>query len=107
MAPPITADLITSDISSHDAHRVTTSDGINSTDSWELSWLPGRRFTGYQAVTAMSAADHLARNPRPYDRIWWLIETWMADLALDQAEWPWPDQVEQLDPTTPLDGRWR
>jgi hypothetical protein len=104
MALLIIADLITSDISPHDARRVTTCDGI---DSWELSWLPGRRFTGYQAVTAMSAADHLARNPRPHDRIWWLIETWMADLALDQAEWPWPDQTEQLDPTTPLDRGWR
>jgi hypothetical protein len=107
MALLITGDLITSDSSPHDAHRVTTSDGTKGTDSWELSWLPGRRFTGYQAVTAISAADHLARNPRPHDRIWWLIETWMADLALDQAEWPWPDQTEQLNPTTQLDRAWR
>jgi hypothetical protein len=104
MALLITDDLITSDLSPHDARRVTTSGGIGS---WELSWLPGRRFTSYQAVTAMSAADHLAHNPGPYERIWWLIETWMADLALDQAEWPWPDQTEQLDPTTQLDRGWR
>jgi hypothetical protein len=105
MALVNTDDAITCDISPHDARRVA------GTDSWELSWLPGRRFTGYQAVTAMSAADHLAGCPGPYERIWWHIENWMNDVSLGQAEWPWPDQTEQLDPTTrldtQLDGRWR
>ncbi len=92
----ITADEIVSDTTAHTARRV-------SDQGWELSWLPGRRFTGNQAISAMTAAEELHKQPGPRDRIWWHIESWMAELALDQAEWPWPDQVEQLDLTEP---RW-
>jgi len=91
MALYITDDLIVSDITAHNAQAYTA-------DSWELSWLPGRRFTHDQAVTAMVTAEALHTEPRSRDPIWSHIESWMAELALDQAEWPWPDQVEQAAP---------
>jgi hypothetical protein len=88
MAIRITAAEMVSDITAHSARCVTP-------DGWELSWLPGRRFTHNQAVTAMVTAEELHKEPKPTDRIWWFIESWMGELALDQAEWPWPDQAEQ------------
>jgi hypothetical protein len=89
MTLTITADLIVSDITAHTTRAITP-------DSWELSWLPARRFTFNQAVSAMSAAEDLAQEPGPRDRIWSHIENWMAELDLDQAEWPWPDQTEHI-----------
>jgi hypothetical protein len=86
----ITTENIYSDSTPHTARRVTTA------DDWELSWLPARRFTHNQAVTAMVTAEELAKEPGPRERIWWHIETWMSQLALEQSEWPWPDQTESF-----------
>jgi hypothetical protein len=88
----ITAERIDSNVTLHSARRVTPA------GDWELSWLPARRFTYDQAVTAMVTAEELAKEPGPTDRMWWFIETWMSLLALEQSEWPWPDQTEQFGP---------
>jgi hypothetical protein len=90
MALLITAHGIVSDTTPHEARRV------HDTYSWKLSWLPDRRFSYDGTVAAMLAAEHLAENPSPDDRIWGHIETWMAQVGLDQSQWPWPDQTEQL-----------
>ena len=89
MSLSITADQIVSGITPHTACAVTA-------DSWELSWLPGRRFTFDQATSAMMTAQALHAHPGPGDRIWLHIESWMSHLGLDQAEWPWPDQTEAI-----------
>ena len=55
---------------------------------WEVSWLPGRRVTRNEAITAMTLAE--ASNPaeaRDRNRRWPHIRGWAAELGItaDQA----------------------
>ena len=47
---------------------------------WEVSWLPGRRVTRNQAITAMTLAEE--SSPRDRNRLWPHIQGWAADLGM-------------------------
>jgi hypothetical protein len=48
---------------------------------WEVSWLPGRRVTRNQAITAMTIAEE-SSPPEPRNRLWPHIQGWAADLGM-------------------------
>ena len=50
---------------------------------WEVSWLPGRRLTRNEAITAMTLAETCSttRAPDP-DRRWLFIEGWAEELGI-------------------------
>ena len=55
---------------------------------WEVSWLPGRRLTRNQAITAMVLGSELSTAEiRPGDQLWPFIQGWADELGLtaDQA----------------------
>ena len=64
---------------------------------WAVSWLPGRKLTRNEAVTAMMLAETTASGLQPGDRRWPHIDAWAHELGLTG-----PDAVvrtsEPLDP---------
>lgn len=67
-------------ISSHTTHTAQVMDA----DGWEVSWLPGRRLTQNQAITAMTIAEVVAtRFPiECTDPLWDHLDNWAAELGL-------------------------
>jgi hypothetical protein len=53
-------------------------------DRWRVSWLPDRRLTYNQAVTAMTIAETVATTPdlHPGHRLWPHLDQWAAELHL-------------------------
>jgi hypothetical protein len=50
---------------------------------WEVSWLPGRRLTRNQAITAMTLAEESSpAEPTDRSRLWPHIQVWAADLGM-------------------------
>jgi hypothetical protein len=50
---------------------------------WEVSWLPGRRVTRNEAITAMTLAEESSpTQARDRNRLWPHIQGWAADLGL-------------------------
>jgi hypothetical protein len=50
---------------------------------WEVSWLPGRRITRNQAITAMTLAEESSPGgPPDRNRLWPHIQGWAADLGM-------------------------
>lgn len=80
MSVRISDDAMVSDAMRHTARRVP--------GGWALSWLPGRVFDRYQAVSGMTAAEVLARRPAPDDPVWLHVRGWLAELGISEAEWP-------------------
>jgi hypothetical protein len=82
MALTILPDAITSDRTLHVA--VPATDGRHL---WEVSWLPGRRVSRDNAITAMVLADHASFGDM--DAVHWLwphFEGWASELALTAPE---------------------
>jgi hypothetical protein len=82
MALNIQPDGITSDHTVHSALPATDARHL-----WEVSWLPGRRVSRNNAITAMVIAD--LASPGHIDTGHWLwlhIERWAAELALTGPE---------------------
>lgn len=67
---------------------VTTHTAVRGPDGWDLSWLPGRRFSRDQATTAMVLAEALVCATDPQDWIWGHVANWMAELGITVGELP-------------------
>jgi hypothetical protein len=70
--------MMTSDMTRHVARCV-------GGDRWVVSWLPGRTFTGQQAVTAMTIAS-TATDHEPTDTEWSMLESMALELGLTARE---------------------
>ncbi|TVY99993.1 hypothetical protein EAS64_38555 [Trebonia kvetii] len=69
---------MTSDRSPHAARLAP-----GTQDHWEVSWLPGRRLTRNEAITAMTLAETCSTTAAPDpDRQWPFIEGWAAELGI-------------------------
>jgi hypothetical protein len=79
MALTINDRSMTSDRTPHAARRTP------GEQQWEVSWLPGRRVTRNQAITAMTLAE--ATSPADRNRLSPHIQGWAAELGMtaDQA----------------------
>jgi hypothetical protein len=76
----ITASTMTSNVTAHSARCV-------GEDRWEVSWLPGRTFTGEQAVTAMTIASTVASHEVKFgDPEWAVLDDWALELGLTAGE---------------------
>ncbi len=53
---------------------------------WLVSWLPGRKLTRSQAVTAVMLAETTASGLQPGDRRWPHIDAWAAELGLTGSD---------------------
>jgi hypothetical protein len=52
-------------------------------NQWEVSWLPGRRLTRNQAITAMTLAEESSpAEPRDRNRLHPHIQAWAAELGM-------------------------
>jgi hypothetical protein len=86
----ITGDEMTSDLSRHRADRYTN----RTPERWVVSWLPGRRLTRNQAITAMVLAEAVATmqeegRPSVVDhthRLWPHIDNWARELDLSGTD---------------------
>ncbi len=69
-------------MSSEDTTHTATRHG----DKWEVSWLPGRRLTRDEAITAMTLAWQVTRDPAPHSARWPFIVAWAGELGLSGQE---------------------
>ena len=82
MALNIQPDGITSDRTLHTAHPAADARYL-----WEVSWLPGRRVSRDNAITAMVLADLVnPANMNPEHWLWPHVESWATELALTTPE---------------------
>src|SRR5438093_1562945 len=87
MALTITDQVMRSTATQHNACRLPT-EANPAADVWAVSWLPKRRLTRDQAVTAMTIAEEVGRipadaGPEAYDtRFWALVDSLAAELGL-------------------------
>ena len=51
-------------------------------DHWEVSWLPGRKLSRNEAVTAMTLAWEVTLDASPHGSRWPFIVAWAAELGL-------------------------
>ncbi|MEU7765156.1 hypothetical protein AB0B25_08555 [Nocardia sp. NPDC049190] len=75
----VSASMMTSDETTHMARCV-------GGDRWVVSWLPGRTFTGQQAVTAMTIASTVATSPIPSTTEWAVLDDLALELGLTARE---------------------
>ena len=91
MALTITDQVMRSPDTPHNACRLPT-EASPDADVWAVSWLPKRRLTRDQAVTAMTIAEEVGRvpagaGPEAYDdKFWALIDSLAAELGLTGAD---------------------
>ena len=91
MALTITDEIMRSTDTRHNACRLPTGADPEA-NVWAVSWLPGRRLTRNQAVTAMTIAETIGRipasaGPEAYsDRLWLHVDGWAAELGLSGPE---------------------
>jgi transcriptional regulator with XRE-family HTH domain len=76
MALTISDRTMTSDRTHHTARLAQ-----GAQHQWEVSWLPGRRVTRNQAITAMTLAEE-SSPAGPRNRLWPHIQGWAADLGM-------------------------
>ena len=87
MSLTITDEVMRSTNTQHNACRLPT-DADPDADVWAVSWLPGRRLTRNEAITAMTIAETVGRIPadalpEAYDsKLWLHIDGWAAELGL-------------------------
>jgi hypothetical protein len=87
MALTVTDQVMRSTDTPHNACRLPTEANPDA-DVWAVSWLPKRRLTRDQAVTAMTIAEEVGRisaaaGPEAYDgKFWALIDSLAAELGL-------------------------
>jgi len=78
MALTINDRTMTSDDTDHTARLVQ-----GEQRQWEVSWLPGRRVTRNQAITAMTLAEESSpAGPRDRIRLWPHMQAWAAELGM-------------------------
>jgi hypothetical protein len=68
--------------------NMTTHAAVNGPGGWELSWLPGRRFSHDQATTAMLLAEAISLASDPQDWIWQRVANWLAEIERAEDEQP-------------------
>jgi hypothetical protein len=79
---------MSSDQSHHSARLIHGEEHPWEERQWEVSWLPGRRLTRNQAITAMVLSSALSTEEiRQQDRMWPFIQGWADELGVtaDQA----------------------
>lgn len=75
----IAAETMTSPRTGHTARLAE----VGATERWRVSWLPGRRFTRNQAITALTIAEIVATCDLLSDSPWWPhLDSWAAELGL-------------------------
>jgi hypothetical protein len=94
MAVTISDHVMISDQSPHSARLVPGLD-----NQWEVSWLPDRRVTRNQAITAMTLAEASSlADPGRRDRLQPFIQGWAEELgqaaAQIDATWTWAVAAE-------------
>jgi hypothetical protein len=78
MSVTINDRTMTSDRTPHAARLAPGQD-----HQWEVSWLPGRRVTRNEAITAMVLAETCSpAEARERNRMWPFIQGWAAELGL-------------------------
>ena len=55
-------------------------------DHWVVSWLPGRRVTRSEAITAMTLVYQISRNASPHGARWPFIAAHAGELGLSGQE---------------------
>lgn len=81
MAIQITAERMTSDQTPQFA--VPAPEAVTEYGAWIASWLPGRRITRGQAITAMTIAEVVATQDVSPEGYWWpFLLVWAAELQL-------------------------
>jgi hypothetical protein len=91
----ITDETMTSDETSHNACRLWT-EANPGADEWSVSWLPGRRLTRNETITAMTLAEVVASGIGDHtDKRWPHIDGWAAELGLSG-----PDAVGKISAIT-------
>lgn len=76
-------------ITRHSMTGETTRHGaVGTGDAWWVTWLPGRRLTYNQAVTAMTIAETVAATSDldPDHRLWPFLRDWAAELDLSPRD---------------------
>jgi hypothetical protein len=69
---------MTSDSTSHAARLAP-----GTQHHWEVSWLPGRRLTRNEAITAMTLAEACSTTAPPErNRLWPHIRSWADELGI-------------------------
>jgi hypothetical protein len=83
MSLRIEVDRIACTTSPHTAWRISAPD---NPQCWRVTWLPGRRLTRNQAVTAMTLAEVLASGTHPDKVATAQLGAWAAELGLNPTE---------------------
>jgi hypothetical protein len=87
MSLTINNDGMSGNHTQHTAHLIP-----GQVHEWEVSWLPGRRLTYTDAVTAMVIADMAGETDlRPGDRLWPHVAVWADSIGLSA-----PDALAQV-----------
>jgi hypothetical protein len=87
MALTITDQVMRSTDTPHNACRLPT-EASPDADIWAVSWLPKRRLTRNQAISAMSIAEEVGQipahaDPEAYSETFWVnVDGWAAELGL-------------------------
>lgn len=82
MALTIDDDSISSDRTSHTARPAP-----EDKRRWEVSWLPGRRLTRNDAITAMVLADVTGpAGMHTEHQMWAHVQSWAAELGITGAD---------------------
>jgi len=69
-------------MTSRDTPHTATRDG----DKWVVSWLPGRRLSRNEAITAMTLAWQVALDGSVHGSRWPFICAWAGELGLTGQE---------------------
>lgn len=80
MSLTITADAMTSEVTSHTAQRV---DAV--LDAWTVTWLGGITLDHNQAITAMTLAESVAAGVTTSHKDWPLVVGWANELGVAAA----------------------
>src|SRR5258708_2798739 len=88
MAIKITDETMTSDRTRHLAAYLDNPAGPDDPQEpyWLVSWLPDRKLTRSQAVTAMTLAETVSGGGARSDRMWPFVCSWAGELGLTGSD---------------------